>query len=113
MDRSFLTYSGQRGITFGVVVHAPPHSPSFKQAMRVAQEALEQSCEVFLYLLDDAVGGGGDSSIHELIQKGAKISACGYALEKRSLDCPEEICPAGLTTLSDILLNSDSIAVYN
>ena len=113
MDRSMLVYSGPGGGTVGVVMHGPPCKPSFERALHLAQTALEVSCEVYVYLLDDAVDGVMQPSLLALIAKGAKVSACGYAIEKRGLDCPEDVCPAGLTTLSDILFYSNCVSVYN
>jgi sulfur relay (sulfurtransferase) complex TusBCD TusD component (DsrE family) len=113
MNRSLLTYDGPSGTTLGLVIHASPGKPSFDHAVQAAQSALESSCEVYVYLLDDAVDGVMQPSLLALIAKGAKVSACGYAMEKRGMDCPEDVCPAGLTTLSDILFYSDCVSVYN
>ena len=113
MDRSMLTYDGPEGITFGVVVHANPECPSFEHAIHVVQTALKASCKVFLYLLDDAVTGVDESGVRALVQRGVKVSACGFAVEKRDLACPDDICPAGLTTLSDILFYAEVVSVYN
>lgn len=108
-----LIYDGPSGATVGLLVHALPDGPSFKHAIQVARTALKASCEVFLYLLDEAVEGGNEPAVQALIQKGVKVSACGFAMENRQVDCPEDICPAGLTTLSDILFYSDVVSVYN
>ena len=108
-----LTYDGPGGKTFGVVVHANPECPSFQHAIRAMQTALKASCQVFLYLLDDAVTGVDDTGVRSLAQSGVKVSACGFAMEKRNLECPDCICPAGLTTLSDILYYADVVSVYN
>ena len=113
MNRSMLIYDGPSGLSVGLMVHALPGSPSFERAVHVAQTALKDDCKVFLYLLDEAVEGATDPAIHSLLQKGVKVSACGFAMEKRQLECPEEICPAGLTTLSDILFHADMVSVYN
>jgi len=113
MDRSMLTYDGPSGMTFGVVAHASPESPSFQHAIHAIQTALKASCQVYVYLLDDAVTGVLESDVRALAQRGVKVSACGLAMEKRDLECPDDICPAGLTTLSDILFYADVVSVYN
>jgi len=113
MDRSMLTYDGPEGITFGVVVHASPECPSFQHAIHAIQTALKASCQVYVYLLDDAVTGVLGSDVRALAQRGVKVSACGLAMGNRDLECPDDICPAGLTTLSDILFYADVVSVYN
>lgn len=113
MNRSLLTYDGPSGTILGLVIHASPGKPSFDHAVQAAQSALESSCEVYMYLLSEAVDGVMEPVVHALIEKGAKVSACGLAMEKRLVDCPDDICPAGLTTLSDILFYADSVSVYN
>jgi len=103
----------QKKITVGVLVHAPPEDYAFSYAVAHAQEALKDGKQTYLYLLHHAVRGAHHPSMASLEELGVRCFACSLALEQEDMETPAWILPAGLTLLSDILLHSDEIGVFN
>ena len=103
----------QTKITVGVLVHAPPEDCAFNHAVAHAQEALKDGKQTYLYLLHHAVRGAHHPAMASLEELGVRCFACSLALEQEDMETPAWILPAGLTLLSDILLHSDEIGVFN
>ncbi len=103
----------QKKITVGVLLHAPPDDCAFHHAVAHALEALKEGKQTYLYLLHHAVRGAHHPAMAALEELGVRCFACSLALEQEDMEPPAWILPAGLTLLSDILLHSDEIGVFN
>lgn len=113
MTQSVFQSEFKKGESIGVMIKSNPGSSSYRRGLALVQDALESGCRVFLYLLDEAVAGVEDQELQSIINLGGKVSACAYALEKRAIECPESVIPAGLTMMSDVLLHPDNAFVFN
>lgn len=100
------------GKKLGILVSTKPSSPGFNHAIRIAAAALEQQVVVYLYCIDDAVVGAGDSRLQELKSHGLKLYACAYGAQQRGLPLGDEATFAGLTVVSDILAGTDRFLAF-
>ena len=93
--------------SLGMLLGVAPATPSHRYAVRLALTAQKKGIQVYLYLLDDATEGVLQPEITQLIDRGVKISACAYAMQRRHLEFNESITFGGLGLLNDIINHTD------
>jgi sulfur relay (sulfurtransferase) complex TusBCD TusD component (DsrE family) len=79
----------------------------------VAEAALKEGIDVYLYCIDDAVAGIGDEKLQDLRVRGLKLFACAYGAQRRNLALSEQATFSGLTILSEIIACTDRFLSFN
>jgi sulfur relay (sulfurtransferase) complex TusBCD TusD component (DsrE family) len=102
-----------RGKKLGILLSTSPDQPGFQHGLRLAETALQEGLEVYVYCIDDAVRGLGDPQLRRLTVLGLKLFACAYAAQRRQLPRGEEAAFAGLGSLSDIMTATDRFLSFN
>jgi hypothetical protein len=102
-----------RGKKLGVLLSIRPDQPNFERGIRLAETALAEGVDVYLYCIDEAVPGVMDPRIQELKNRGLKLFACAYGAHRRSLPLNDAAIFAGLTVVSDIMAATDRFISFN
>ena len=101
------------GRKLGLLISVGPDHPNFEHCVQLAQSAREAGVEVYLYCLDDAVRGLGDSRLQQLRAGGLRLLGCAFAAQRRQLPMGEEAVYAGLTMLSDLIGSTDKFVGFH
>jgi sulfur relay (sulfurtransferase) complex TusBCD TusD component (DsrE family) len=102
-----------RGKKLGILLSAPPSQPSFQHGMRLAEAALDEGVDVYLYCLDEAVRGVGEARLQSLAARGLKLYACAYGAQRRRLPITGQAAFAGLASLSELMAATDRFLSFN
>ena len=81
--------------------------------MNVAEAALAEGVDVYLYCIDDAVSGVGQERVQTLKNRGLKLYACAYGAHRRSFPLSDNATFAGLTVVSDLIAGTDKFLSFN
>ncbi|WCJ60373.1 DsrE family protein [Fontisphaera persica] len=101
------------GKKLGILISTHPNQPGFHHGLGVAEAALAEGVDVYLYCIDDAVKGVGDARLQALKQKGVKLYACAYGAQRRNLPLSDLAIFAGLTVVSDLMAGTDRFISFN
>ena len=96
-----------RGKKLGVLISCRPGEPGFRHGLRVAEAAMKRGVNVYLYCIDEAVGGVADAELQKLKAAGLNLYACAYGAHKRNLALTEHATFDGLTVVNDIMAGTD------
>ena len=102
-----------RGRKLGLLVSCGPDQPNFERGLRLAEAALEEGVQVYLYFIDEAVTGLTDPRLKGLKSRWLNLFACAYAAHSRDLAREDNATWAGLATLSDIIAGTDRFVTLN
>ncbi len=102
-----------RGKKLGLLVSASPDAPNFRHGLRLAEAAIDAGVTVYLYCIDDAVTGVGDTQLQSLKARGLNLYACAYGAQRRNIPVNDSAVFAGLTVVSDILGGTDRFLSFN
>jgi sulfur relay (sulfurtransferase) complex TusBCD TusD component (DsrE family) len=102
-----------RGKKLGILLSTSPGQPGFQHGLRLAETALGEGLEVYIYCVDDAVRGLGDPQLRRLAAQGLKLFACAYGAQRRQLPRSEQATFAGLASLSDLMTATDRFLSFN
>lgn len=102
-----------RGRKLGILLSTRPELPAFGHGVSLAEAALQQGVDVYLYCIDDAVWGVRDAALQALKVKGLKLYACAYGAQRRSLPVDDAAVFAGLTVVSDLMASTDRFVSFN
>ena len=97
----------------GLMVSTAPEHPNLDTAVGIARAALERGAEVYLYLIDDGVGGVEDPRVQALAERGARLFVCAYGCQKRRLPLSDKATNCGLVVLADIVNATDRFLALN
>jgi sulfur relay (sulfurtransferase) complex TusBCD TusD component (DsrE family) len=97
----------------GILISCTPQEPNFEHGLRLAEAALAQDVDVYLYCIDDAVPGINNPDLQRLKQTGLKLYACAYGANRRDLPLNDAAVFAGLTVVSDIIAATDRFVSFN
>ena len=89
------------------MVCSGPEAVSFECAYRLADAALQEGLQVYLYYMDEGVRGIGDKRVRALKAKGAQLFACAYSAQRRDIPIDESAVFSGLATVSDLMSGTD------
>jgi sulfur relay (sulfurtransferase) complex TusBCD TusD component (DsrE family) len=89
------------------MVSSGPEAASFECAYRLAEAALQEGVQVYLYYMDEGVRGVGDKRVRALKTKGAQLFACAYSAQRREIPIDESAVFSGLATVSDLMGGTD------
>src|SRR6266566_1634408 len=91
----------------GVLISVPPDHPNFTHGVCLAETALAQGVDVYLYCIDEAVRGHGDARLRKLKADGLKLFACAYGAQRRNVPMSEQATFSGLGILNDMIACAD------
>lgn len=102
-----------RGKKLGLLVSASPDAPNFHHGLKLAEAALDAGVMVYLYCIDDAVTGIGNTQLQTLKARGLNLYACAYGAQRRDIPTSDAAVFAGLTVVSDIIGGTDRFLSFN
>ena len=102
-----------RGKKLGVLISCRPEEAGFRHGLRVAEAAMRQGVNVYLYCIDEAVNGVGTPELQALKAGGLNLFACAYGAHKRNLALSADATFAGLTVVNDIIVSTDRFVCFN
>jgi sulfur relay (sulfurtransferase) complex TusBCD TusD component (DsrE family) len=102
-----------RGKKLGILISCTPQEANFSRGLRLAEAALAQDVDVYLYCIDEAVPGIGNTKLQALKGKGLKVYACAYGANRRNLPLNDNAVFAGLTVVSDLIAATDKFVAFN
>jgi len=97
----------------GILLSTSPQHPNLKTAVRLAETALSEQTEVYLYLVDDGVYALDDDELVRLTQRGVKLFACAYGAQRRGLPITGQANFCGLVVFSDLVKGCDRFIALN
>lgn len=102
-----------RGKKLGILLSASPNGTGFWHGLRLAEAALEEGLEVYIYCVDEAVRGLEEPQLERLTARGLKLYACAYGAQRRQIPRNERAAFAGLASLSDLMAATDRFLSFN
>jgi predicted peroxiredoxin len=102
-----------RGKKLGLLLSSRPEAPSFGQGLRLAETALAQGVDVYLFCIDDAVWGVDDCRLQALKTLGLKLYACAYGANRRQIPLSDKAIFAGLSVVSDLIAATDRFLSFS
>src|ERR1044071_3602242 len=102
-----------RGKKLGLLLSTRPDQPPFRHGLRLAELALDQGLQVYLYCIDDAVFGVADQQLQLLKSRGLHLFACAYGAQRRQIPTDDLAVFSGLTLLNDIMAGADRFVSFN
>jgi len=102
-----------RGKKLGILLSTRPEHPPFKHGVRLAEAALVEGVDVYLYCIDEAVYGVDDPELQALKGRGLKLYACAYGAQRRRIPLSDRATFAGLTVVSDLVSSTDRFISFN
>jgi hypothetical protein len=113
MPLPLVDIAALRGKKLGILLSTRPEEPGFRHGLRLARAALEAGVDVYLYCIDEAVKGVGDTELQQLKPQGLKLYACAYGAQRRNLPLSELAVFAGLTVVNDLMASTDRFVSFN
>lgn len=101
------------GRKLGILLSTRPDEAGFGHGVGLAEAALAAGVDVYLYCIDEAVTGVGDTRLQGLRERGLKLYACAYGAHRRHLPLTEDATFAGLTVVSDLISGTDRFVAFN
>jgi predicted peroxiredoxin len=101
------------GKKLGILISCQPDQPNFNHGIRLAEAALSQGVDVYLYCIDDAVKGVEKADVQRLKERGLKLYACAYGAHRRNYSLNEKAIFAGLTVVNDLMVSTDKFVSFN
>ena len=102
-----------RGKKLGLLLSTAPGQPGFHHGLRLADAALANGAEVYLYCIDEAVRGLDEPPLRALTARGLKLYACAYGAQRRGLPVNTKAIFAGLAVVSDFIAATDRFVSFN
>jgi len=101
------------GKKLGLLLSAAPDKPNFRHAIALASAAVKHGVQVYFYCIDDAVAGLDNQALQDLKAGGVNLFACAYGAQRRNLSLGDLATFAGLSTVSDLIANTDRFVSFN
>jgi sulfur relay (sulfurtransferase) complex TusBCD TusD component (DsrE family) len=99
----------------GILLSTPPSHPSVETVIRLAEAALRQGVDVYLYLIDEGVKTVTDQRCIGLIETGVKMSVCAYGCQRHripTITVDSRVSLSGLVVLSGIIEGCDRFLAF-
>jgi sulfur relay (sulfurtransferase) complex TusBCD TusD component (DsrE family) len=99
----------------GLLLSTAPSHPSVETVVKLAEAAIRQGVEVYLYLIDEGVKSLNDSRFSGLVDGGVKMSVCAYGCQQHGVstrDVDSRISLSGLVVLSGIIDGCDRFLAF-
>ena len=99
----------------GLLLSTAPSHPSVETVVQLAEAALRQGVEVYLYLIDEGVKSYTDTRLRLLLDGGVRMSVCAYGCQQHGVST-EQVDPrvslSGLVVLSGIIDACDRFLAF-
>ena len=102
-----------RGKKLGLLMSVPPGHPNFIHGVRLAETALAQGVDVYLYCIDEAVRALDDPRLQQLKTGGLKLFACAFGAQRRNIPLSDQATFGGLTIVNDLIAGTDRFVSFN
>jgi len=99
----------------GLLLSTAPSHPSVDTVTQLAQAAIKQGVEVYLYLIDEGVKSAQDARYLGLLDVGVKMSVCAYGCQQHSVPTgtvDSRASLSGLVVLSGIIDGCDRFLAF-
>jgi sulfur relay (sulfurtransferase) complex TusBCD TusD component (DsrE family) len=94
------------------MVSSGPEARSFDCAYQLANAALAEGVQVYLYYMDEGVRGVADKRVQALKSNGAQLFACAYSAQRRDIPIDESAVFSGLATVADLMAGTDKFLSF-
>ncbi len=101
------------GRKLGILLSTKAEHPNLETCIALSRAALARGADLYLYLIDDAVGNIDDERILDLGRRGAKLFVCAYGCQRRRLPITEKAIYCGLVVLTDLINGCDRFIALN
>ncbi len=101
------------GRKLGLLLSTDASQPAFAHGLGLAEAALAEGVDVYLYCIDDAVREANHPRVQALRARGLKLYACAYGAQRRNLPLDGPAVYAGLTIVSDLIAATDRFVSFN
>ena len=99
----------------GLLLSTTPSHSSVDIVARLADAAVRQGIEVYLYLIDEGVKSLKDTRFSHLLEAGVKMSVCAYGCQQHGVSTQEvdsRVSLSGLVVLSGIIDGCDRFLAF-
>lgn len=99
----------------GLLLCSPPSHPSVETVARLAEAAIQQGVDVYLYLIDEGVKNTQDARYMRLLDAGIKMSVCAYGCQQHGVSTQvvdSRASLSGLVVLSGIIDKCDRFLAF-
>lgn len=99
----------------GLLLSTAPSHSSVDIVAKLAEAAVRQGVEVYLYLIDEGVKSLKDARFRHLIEGGVKMSVCAYGCQQHGVSTQEvdsRVSLSGLVVLSGIIDGCDRFLAF-
>jgi sulfur relay (sulfurtransferase) complex TusBCD TusD component (DsrE family) len=99
----------------GLLLSTAPSHPSVDTVVRLAEAALRQGVEVYLYLIDEGVKNFTDTRFNRLLDGGVRMSVCAYGCQQHAVSTQhvdQRVSLSGLVVLSGIIDGCDRFLAF-
>ena len=99
----------------GFLLSTAPSDKTIETVVRLAEAAIRQGIDVYLYLIDEGVKSFKDSRFTRLLDGGVKMSVCAYGCQQHGVSTQHvdsRISLSGLVVLSSIIDGCDRFLAF-
>src|SRR5262245_26430328 len=99
----------------GFLLSTAPSDKTIETVVRLAEAAVRQGVDVYLYLIDEGVKSFKDSRFSRLLDGGVKMSVCAYGCQQHGVSTQQvdpRISLSGLVVLSGIVDGCDRFLAF-
>jgi sulfur relay (sulfurtransferase) complex TusBCD TusD component (DsrE family) len=99
----------------GLLLSTAPNKGTIETIVRLAEAAVRQGVEVYLYLIDEGVKGFTDARFSRLLEGGVKMSVCAYGCQQHGVSTQHvdsRVSLSGLVVLSGIIDGCDRFLAF-
>ena len=99
----------------GLLLSTAPSNGGIETIVRLAEAAIRQGIEVYLYLIDEGVKGFTDARFNRLLDGGVKMSICAYGCQQHGVstqNVDSRVSLSGLVVLSGIIDGCDRFLAF-
>ena len=99
----------------GLLLSTAPKDTTIDTLVSLAEAAIRQGIEVYLYLIDEGVKGFTDMRFTRLLDGGVKMSVCAYGCQQHGVSTQQvdpRVSLSGLVVLSSIIDACDRFLAF-
>ena len=99
----------------GLLLSTAPADQSIETVVRLAEAAVRQGVDVYVYLIDEGVKSFTDARLSRLLDEGVKMSVCAYGCQQHGISTQHvdsRVSLSGLVVLSGIIDGCDRFLAF-
>jgi sulfur relay (sulfurtransferase) complex TusBCD TusD component (DsrE family) len=99
----------------GLLLSTAPKDTTIDTLVSLAEAAIRQGIEVYLYLIDEGVKSFQDTRFSRLLDGGVKMSVCAYGCQQHGVSTQQidsRVSLSGLVVLSGIIDGCDRFLAF-